>query len=170
MANLTQDFAKDLAVGEKYQRFVAKILNEKYNLNIDYYTNRSEQLTIGESIQGFEVKYDRITSKTGNLFFEIESGGKPSGIYRTDNSWLWICGNYDIIYIFSKRNLQRLHKTGNYEIISNKYNSAKGFLVNQETIQEWADLIILIGEDTHNLKEDCEYYVQHDQTTSTNPA
>jgi len=72
----------------------------------------------------------------------VESGGKPSGIYRSDNTWLWIMGNEDIMYAFSKRNLQRLHQSGRYTVIDNKYKSAKGFLINQETILKHNDFII----------------------------
>jgi hypothetical protein len=74
------------------------------------------QFTIGENPQGFEIKLDRRHIETGRLSIEIAEKTSaanptwiPSGIYRDDNSWLYIQGNYERFYIFDKGILRRYH-------------------------------------------------------------
>jgi len=62
------DFDKDLKFGEKYE-------NE-----------------FQEAVEGkVECKTDRLCKKTGNVFIEIESRGKPSGINTTKSKFYAIC-------------------------------------------------------------------------------
>ena len=37
----------------------------------------------------------------------------PSGIFRSDNSWLYIQGNYHVLFIFSKNHLVRYFNVKN---------------------------------------------------------
>jgi len=62
------DFDKDLKFGEKYE-------NE-----------------FQEAVEGkVECKTDRLCQKTGNVYIEIESRGKPSGIHTTKSKYYAIC-------------------------------------------------------------------------------
>ena len=62
------DFDKDLKFGEKYENELQKAVEGKV-----------------------ECKTDRICQKTGNVFIEIESRGKPSGIKTTKSKYYAIC-------------------------------------------------------------------------------
>jgi hypothetical protein len=77
---------------------------------------------VGENLQGFEIKYDSRFLDTNRLSIEIAEKSKASnplwvssGIYRSDNSWLYIQGNYRCIYIFAKSLLIGLHKSMKYQ-------------------------------------------------------
>lgn len=60
------DFRYDLKLAEEEERFTAKLLSmPKFNAKI-------------------EVKNDKMYTKTGNIFCEFESRGKPSGISITE--------------------------------------------------------------------------------------
>lgn len=90
--------------------------------------SKKYQKEIGENLQGFEIKYDARctgdngTKPTNQLSIEIAEKKYseyinfcPSGIYRSDNSWLYIQGNYMGFWIFSKNVLTMLHKSGRYK-------------------------------------------------------
>jgi hypothetical protein len=64
---------------------------------------------------GAEIKRDDNFRKTGNLYLEIAEKSHPSkpeytpsGIYRPDNSWLFVIGDEKTAYIFSTKYLQLL--------------------------------------------------------------
>lgn len=107
--------------GLEFQDYVCVLLAKKgiilQNLNSKLY-----QCQVGENLQGFEIKLDRLFKKYDHLSIEIAEKSRadlpqwtPSGIYRNDNSWLYIQGNYETLYVFSKRWLINLHKTGRYQ-------------------------------------------------------
>ncbi|WP_339684248.1 hypothetical protein [Gimesia maris] len=105
-----------LKAGEAFQDFVKKHIQEQLHIPINYYTSKEEQYNIGESKQGIEVKLDNRCTETGRLSIEIAEKTKaqnknfiPSGIFRQDNTWLYLQGNYDMFFIFSKKVLQRFY-------------------------------------------------------------
>jgi len=115
-----------LETGNKFQDFVCIELS-KDHIILQNINSRKFQYETGENLQGFEIKYDARctgdngTSQTGRLSIEIAEKTKaeninfvPSGIYRSDNSWLYIQGNYHQFWIFSKKILIMLHKSGRY--------------------------------------------------------
>lgn len=62
------EFDKDLKFGEKYEN------------------------DFQEAIEGkVECKTDRLCQKTGNVYIEIESRGKPSGVHTTKSKYYAIC-------------------------------------------------------------------------------
>jgi hypothetical protein len=86
------------------------------------FQSRKFQFGSGENKQGIEIKFDSNVTHTGNISIEIaEKTNKnnidyiPSGILRSDNSWLYIQGNYMMFWIFSKRILKLLHRSGRYK-------------------------------------------------------
>lgn len=110
-------------VGNEFQDFVCLQLAQQ-GIILQNINSKKYQYEVGENIQGFEIKYDgRCTGCNGTLStyrLSIEIAEKssvdnlffiPSGIYRNDNSWLYIQGNYDMFWIFSKNILQMLHKS-----------------------------------------------------------
>lgn len=105
-------YKQKLEEGEQYQDFVVEKLYE-IGLPIISYSSKKYQYQIGENKCGFEIKFDNNINKTGNVYIEIaEKSDKKnknyvaSGIYRNDNTWLYIIGNYERIYIFSKKHLR----------------------------------------------------------------
>jgi len=121
--------------GEEYQDFVVNKLYE-IGLVIVTYISRKYQFTEGENKAGLEIKFDERLEETGNLYIEIAEKSNPdnenyvsSGIYRKDNSWLWAIGNYQFIYIFSKKYLKLLYVSKRYQEVENKTKTSRGFLL-----------------------------------------
>jgi len=103
--------------GEEYQEYIAEIFTRELGIPIDYYTTKYDQINIGESRQGIEVKLDNRCTETGNVSIEVAEKScvampywAPSGIMREDNTWLYVQGNYEIVYLFSKLHLRRIYK------------------------------------------------------------
>ena len=145
---MKQDFQKDLKEGEDYQEFVTNILFIKLKLPILCYNHKEDQLKYGENPQGIEIKFDRMLEKTGNVYIETATLGHPlDGIYKeNDESWLFIIGNYDKFYMFSRKTLIRMHVSGKFRQVENKYNSSSGFLLSGEDALEWCEKRIVINE------------------------
>lgn len=114
-------YAQRLEDGHEFQDFVGDEL-AKIGVIVRYYTSRQYQYQKGESANGIEIKLDRLCTTTGRLSIEI--GEKqpqareyvPSGIRRKDNSWLYVQGNGEVLYVFAKNMLQLLEATGRYPI------------------------------------------------------
>jgi len=116
-----------LEVGNTFQDFVCIEL-AKESIILQNINSKKFQYEKGENLQGFEIKYDaRCTGDNGTiatnrLSIEIAEKTKTeniefvaSGIYRNDNSWLYIQGNYKCFWIFSKKILILLHKSNRYK-------------------------------------------------------
>lgn len=111
-----------LQVGAEFLDFVLLQL-QPMGMYLQPFTSKKYQYAKGESFQGWEVKYDERCSETGRLSIEIAEKTRadlvswtPSGIYRSDNTWLYIQGNYARFYIFLKKHLILLHRTGKYTL------------------------------------------------------
>jgi hypothetical protein len=102
--------------GLEFQDFVATMLHDKLGITITNYGSKNFQWLEGENKQGIEIKLDRLSieiaekTKSNNLLFV------PSGIYRHDNTWLYVQGNPHILFIFAKSTLILLHKSGKYKM------------------------------------------------------
>ena len=114
---------KSYQSGLEFQDFVVDLLREKLGIVITNYQSQRFQFGVGENKQGIEIKLDRDILGTRNVSIEIAEKAKASnpyyvssGIYRNDNSWLYIQGNWNIVFIFSKNILRLLHKSGRYKV------------------------------------------------------
>lgn len=99
-----------------FQDFVVDLLLKELGLVVSNYTSRYYQFNYGENRQGIEIKLDTRILETGNVSIEVAeksradvSAWTDSGIMREDNSWLYVQGNYDIVFIFGKDFLRRLY-------------------------------------------------------------
>ncbi|MBQ1790376.1 MAG: hypothetical protein II008_09370 [Oscillospiraceae bacterium] len=108
-------YRQHLQMGLEYQDFVIDQLC-KHGIFIGAYSSRKYQLEKGESVSGIEIKYDGKMKGTGNLYIEVEEKSdeqvpnySSSGIFRKDNTWLYLIGNYDEAFMFSKVQLQRVY-------------------------------------------------------------
>jgi len=116
------DGADTLKEGIAFQRHVHRILNPWGFTTWDHDDKRL-QYTLGENPQGFEIKLDKrcfsrdpAKNPTGRLSIEIAEKTRranadwiDSGILRTDNSWLYVQGNYEIVFVFPKNWLLRFY-------------------------------------------------------------
>lgn len=104
--------------GFEYQDFIAMRLLQ-VGVVVQVFASLKFQLRHGESLNGIEIKYDSLMGETHNLAIETAEKSeadspifKPSGIYRDDNTWLYVQGDYRTIYIFCVTMLKMLHKRG----------------------------------------------------------
>jgi hypothetical protein len=98
--------------GLEFQDFVCSQL-ARHGVILQNLSSKKYQFDIGENLQGFEIKLDSICTRSGRLSIEVaektrDDPGRPwtpSGILRGDNTWLYIQGNYEILFVFSRKTL-----------------------------------------------------------------
>lgn len=132
--------------GEGYQSYVKAVLGMELQIPLDF-TDKYGQLRVGETIQGVEVKYDMRFKETGNLWIETAEKSSPevkeyspSGVFRNDNTWLYLIGDYDVMFVFGKKTLKRL--SSEYAVRENNMKTSKGFLLPRKDAEKYAELII----------------------------
>ncbi len=140
-------YNKQLKDGLEYQDFVAEILYS-FGLPLFNYASKKYQFEHGENKLGVEIKYDKKFKDTGNLWIEIEEKSDPqnkhyfpSGIYRNDNTWLYVIGNYEVFFIFCKKRLKQLSKRGHYKILENNMKTSQGFLLSRKDAEYFSSKI-----------------------------
>lgn len=116
------------------------------------------QFGTGENKQGIEIKLDNDVTDTNKISIEIAEKSKasnseyvPSGIYRNDNSWLYIQGNPKMIFIFSKNILRLLHRSGRYH--DDTLATLKRFLMPIADARKYAAKVIEVNSDEEKLKK-----------------
>lgn len=112
---MTEDYKAKLEEAIEYQDFVSCQLY-KLGIVIPLLGSKKYQINVGESIAGYEIKYDKQFRKTGNLYFEYMEKSNPAnrdyikgGFLREDNTWMWCIGDYRDIWLIPKRSLQRIY-------------------------------------------------------------
>ena len=105
--------------GLEYQDFICDQLRIKAGIFVGCYSSRKYQFEKGESACGLEIKYDARLADTGNVYIEVAEKSRPdlaeftpSGIFREDNSWLYLIGDYSQAFIFGKGTMRRLYQNG----------------------------------------------------------
>lgn len=113
-------YAGKLEEGLEFQDIVTTALYQRGIIVIGY-ASRRFQVSNGENMLGAEIKRDGKFRETGRLYFETAEKSHPdklnytpSGIYREDNSWLYVIGDEKTIYIFSVKYLRMLEKQKSY--------------------------------------------------------
>lgn len=139
-------FEDDIRQGEEYQDFIQHEL-AKRGMTFLCNTSRKYQWQEGESFGGLEIKYDRLMYKTGNVFIETEAESKDKthfiegGIYKKDNAWLFLIGDYKEAFLFSKYQLQKMWETqkdvyvNSGYIIPKEQSYSKGFLITRKMLE-----------------------------------
>jgi hypothetical protein len=105
--------------------------------NSDFKYDLEEGILKGEtkfhemlSKKKIEVKYDRMTRKTGNVYIEYESRNKPSGIRTTQaDYWTYFVHDDECFTISVKRLKVKLAKLKPPKIPGGDNNTSMGFLV-----------------------------------------
>lgn len=125
-------YNKNLNIGHEFQDFVVEKLAKELGVSVSIFQSKKYQFNRGESLQGVEIKYDARSTgdctykesvATWNIGIEVAEKTNSnnynwidSGIYRLDNSWIYIIGNYHQIWIFGKKDLIRFHKENKYYV------------------------------------------------------
>jgi hypothetical protein len=124
-------YQQQLENGLVFQDVVTRALYQRGIVVVGYASRRFQQ-THGENLLGAEIKNDRKFRDTGNLYIETAEKADPrndrfvpSGIHREDNSWLFVIGDENTIWIFSTKYLQMLEK----RFPSRKSPTSHGFLI-----------------------------------------
>jgi len=145
---MTNYYKDMLDKGLHYQDFVVEELY-KVGLPIISYSSKQFQNLIGENKAGFEIKLDQNFRKTKNFYIEYAEKSNEnnkefvdSGILRNDNTWLYIIGDYDNIYIFSKKQLQLLLKHNKCKTVETK--TSKGMLLNIDMSKKYCIKEIIV--------------------------
>lgn len=118
---LSKELLEDAA---QYQDFITLQLMQKLGWCLNQFTSYKYQTQFGESLARIEIKNDKQMQSTGNIYVELAEKAYngvfvPSGICRQDNTLLWLIGDYNIAYVFVKKQLK--HLCDNYV----KYNFKK---------------------------------------------
>ncbi len=133
--------------GMEYQDFVCERL-ARHHIILQNIASRKFQYEVGENLQGFEIKLDNRCLETGQLSIEVAEKSAadnpdwvPSGIMREDNSWLYLQGNYQIIFIFSKKLLREYLERKKPEI-HKSLGTVQKFYMPLSTAHKWAARVI----------------------------
>jgi hypothetical protein len=139
---MTENYKKMLEKGLEFQDFVTDILIKEIGISLSSYNSIKYQNTKGENKQGFEIKFDDKYKETGNIYIEIAEKSHPdnlsyvwSGIFRNDNTWLYLIGNYSEIFIFSKQHLKLMYKSNKLKEVTTA--TSKGFLIDRLTAEKY---------------------------------
>jgi hypothetical protein len=99
---MTALYSRRLREGLEYQDFAVERLY-RAGIPLVCYSSQKYQNEAGESMAGIEIKFDKEMCKSGNVYFETAEKSDPanrdyvpSGIYRSDNTWIYAIGDYCI--------------------------------------------------------------------------
>lgn len=113
--------------GMEFQDFVCDQLARR-GIILQNLASKKYQFEIGENLQGFEIKLDQRCTDTERLSIEVSEKTRndpelrwtPSGILRSDNSWLYVQGNRRILFVFAKRWLLNYFNTKQPEVVEKR--------------------------------------------------
>jgi len=138
--------------GLEFQDFVCEKLARE-GIILQNLSSKKYQFDLGENLQGFEIKLDRRCTDTKRLSIEVAEKTQatnpswvPSGIYRNDNAWLYIQGNYEVLYIFPTVFLRQLYQRGRFKI--EELPTIKKFYLPFDKADQWCAKKLSFG-DTH---------------------
>lgn len=143
---MTEYYKEMLSKGLHFQDFVIDELY-KIGLPVISYSSKEYQNLIGENKAGIEIKLDQKFRDTGNIYIEYAEKTNAdnlnyidSGILRSDNTWLYLIGDYKTIFIFSKKQLCFLMNSNNVKHIVTA--TSKGYLLNKILAEKYCIKII----------------------------
>ena len=113
MSYYEDTYKPQLEEAAKYQDFITDELL-KHGIVLNQYASCEYQRKVGESASGIEIKHDKQMAETGNVYIETAEKSNPSkpnytdsGVYRNDNTWLYLIGDYNTALLFSKNQLRQ---------------------------------------------------------------
>jgi len=133
--------------GLLYQDFIVDLMLQVLRFPVTVYSSRLYQTTVGEGPVGVEIKHDEKYAETGNLWIEVaekayprDGAYVPSGVFRDDNSWLYIIGDYDTVFVFAKNILQAFAKR--YNLHENRTRTSQGYLLSDAVARQSAARVL----------------------------
>ena len=150
------DYRREMSVkGTAYENYIYPIFAKEWSIPefwVKPFEGRNEQIYVGENRLGVEIKYDEKSIKSSNLYIEIEEKSHPekpkyqrSGIFRRDNTFLFLIGNYDIYYVFEIDTIREL--SDDYKTIEIARCTSKGFLLPKEQARKSAINVSVLKEE-----------------------
>lgn len=115
---------------------------------LNCYGSRKYQYQVGESKTGIEIKFDKRSKETHNLYIEYAEKRSDSNIYvssgieRNDNTWLYCIGDYETLYLIPKNRLKALKNDPSLEHKTTR--TSKGYLLPCEKASGIAAKVIRI--------------------------
>ncbi len=148
-------------IGLEFQDFIIRKLLHNYGIVIQPYSSKKYQFEVGESLQGYEIKYDARSTgdcthgycePTNNVAIEVyEKTNKnndkwtPSGILRKDNTIYYVIGNYDMCWIIDKMVLIRFYRQNIYKVVET-LSTIKTMLIPINIMDEYAIHAIVFND------------------------
>ena len=134
---------------KEFQDFLVDLLWEQLGIALCCYSSRKWQYKTGESRNGIEVKFDGRLFETGNLYIEYAEKAtlRPgdfakAGVNRHDNAWLYVIGNYQEVYVFSKKLLADLKGSGTYQHVAAHTGTSQGYLLPRPDAEKHAIVVL----------------------------
>jgi len=122
--------------GLEFQDFIGDLLLSVLGIPLTSYCSKEWQYNRGENRQGIEIKLDRRILETKNVSIEVAEKSKatmpdwtPSGIFRDDNSWLYVQGNREIVFVIGKSILRLMHDKEYIDKVRENTPTVKAFLM-----------------------------------------
>ena len=118
-------YVKKLEEGLEFQDVATTALYQR-GIVVVAYSSRRWQDERGENMLGAEIKRDGKFRQTGNLYIETAEKSHPdnpvyvpSGIMRSDNSWLYVIGDEKTLYVLSLIHISR-GRGGRVGVVANR--------------------------------------------------
>lgn len=149
----------------EYQDFLVDKLAE-HGILLQNYSSKQYQYDKGENRNGIEIKHDMVSLSTGNIYIEIAEKSDPaneryipSGILREDNTWLYLVGNYEFAYIFSKKLMQKWHYDKRFDPYYKETPTSQGYAIPEKIARNICVRVIYFKLDhesggSHETQED----------------
>ena len=130
-----------------FQDYITDLLHDM-GWNLNCYSSRKYNIEKGESLSRIEIKQDKRAKETGNLYFEtherqISNKGEyvESGILRKDNTIFIIIGDYEKLFMFSKKQIQHLVLNCNFKKVQTE--TSIGYLIPISYFEQHNKLVIV---------------------------
>lgn len=140
-------YNQQLQESSEYEDLVCDTLSEKLGMVLRTYKSKKSQYENGENKAGFEIKYDKRFKETGNLYIEVAEKANPenknyvaSGIFRDDNTWVYVIGDKETIFIFTKRILKALKDKFQHKVTP----TSMGFIISEEQARRYAEIVLKV--------------------------
>lgn len=137
-------YSRRRQIGERFERYVVGRL-QKEGVAIHRHEDRWDQLNLGDTSIGIEIKFDQLHHKTGNLYIEIidrrtqaDRYWVPAGIRSRSSARWYGIGDYRNWYVFRRSDLQREQDYKRYRVFEIPAGTSRGFLLPPTKITELA--------------------------------
>lgn len=101
-------FKSDITAGEEQEQRLLALIKKKYPSAYKVQGNHKQfDLSVPEVKKTVEVKFDRKSKETGNIFIECSFNGEPSGIEATTADF-WIITDGEVSYWIETETLKYL--------------------------------------------------------------